>query len=168
MGQAFLPVLFERVGQRDYNSARKVFFTAVKLNAAVILPVVLMACFSRQIMGLYGKEYSGGWATLILVISGAALQAIQVPAGWILIASSRMWLAFGLVIAWASTFSLCTRLLLSQGSAGIALAKLLAILVHTICCFVFVYYFFKRAKRSEQPVVTAPIAPAAVPACAPH
>ena len=143
MGEAALPILFDRMSHRDFKSAHKVFFATIKLNALVILPLIVFVFFSKQVMGFYGRGFSGGWVTMIIVLATAGLQAIQMPAGYMLVSSGRMWLAFIMALGWAVSFVGVTALLVSWGSVGVASARLIALGLHCIWTFAFAFHALK-------------------------
>ena len=61
LGQATIPVLSERLGAKDTHRAGKVLLYSCKLNAVIILPVVLLgSLFSQSIMRLYGGGFRLG------------------------------------------------------------------------------------------------------------
>jgi len=149
MGEAAMPVLFDRMRHHDYRSAHKIFLTSIKLNALVILPLILFGFFSRQVMGLYGKGFSGGWETLVIVLATAGLQAIQMPAGYMLVSSGRMWLAFIMALGWAISFVSMTALLVTHGSVGLASARLIAWGLNCVWTFAFAFYALKKVRESK-------------------
>jgi O-antigen/teichoic acid export membrane protein len=149
MGEAALPILFDRMSHRDYKSAHKIFLTSVKLNALLILPLVIFGLFSRQVMGLYGKGFGGGWETMVIVLATAGLQAIQMPAGYMLVSTGRMWLAFTMALGWSVSFVCVTALLVTHGSSGLASARFIALGLHCVWTFAFVFHALKAGRKLE-------------------
>jgi O-antigen/teichoic acid export membrane protein len=149
MGEAAMPILFDRMNHHDYRSARKIFFTSIKLNALVILPLVLLGFFGRQVMGLYGKGFSGGWETLVIVLATAGLQVVQMPAGYILSSAGRMWLLLLMNLGWAVSFAGVTALLVAHGSPGLASARLIALCLHCTWTFAFAFHALKTNREAE-------------------
>jgi O-antigen/teichoic acid export membrane protein len=150
MGEAALPVLFDRMSHRDYRSAHKIFLTSVKLNALMFLPLILFGFFSRQVMGLYGKGFSGGWETMVIVLITAGLQAVQMPAGYMLVSSGRMWLAFIMNLGWAVSFVGATTLFVSHGSPGLASARFVALGLHCAWTFAFAFHALKKIREPNE------------------
>jgi O-antigen/teichoic acid export membrane protein len=147
MGEAALPVLFDRMSHRDYRSAHKIFITSVKLNALMILPLIVFGFFSRQVMGLYGHGFSGGWETMVIVLATAGLQAVQMPAGYMLVSSGRMWLAFVMNLGWSISFVIATALFVSHGSPGLASARFIALGLHCAWTFAFAFYALEKGRK---------------------
>lgn len=150
MGEAALPILFDRMSHRDYQSAHKIFSTTVKLNAVVIFPLVIFVFFSKQVMGFYGKGFSGGWETMVIVLATAGLQAIQMPAGYMLVSSGRMWLAFIMALGWAVSFVGVNALLITWGSAGVASARFVALVLNCVWTFAFAFHALKKVRESNE------------------
>jgi len=149
MGEASLPVLFDRMNVRDYQSARKIFLTSVKLNLAVILPLIVFGFFSKQIMGFYGQSFSNGWATMLLTLATAGLQAIQMPAGYLIASSGRMWTAVMMNLGWAMCFVGLTALLVSRGSLGLAAARFIALGLYSVWTFAYALRILKPGRKSN-------------------
>jgi len=124
MGQVVLPVLSERLGQTDTGQSKKTLVLAIKMNALLVLPLVLLASIASPfIMNLYGEGFRSGWPTLVVVLFTAGLLAVQIPVGHIIAASGKMWLGFVMNSGWAITFFVCTLLLIDHGSFGLAAAR---------------------------------------------
>ncbi len=149
MGEAALPVLFDRMSHCDYRSAHKIFLTSIKLNALMILPLIIFGFFSRQVMGLYGKGFGGGWETMVIVLATAGLQAIQMPAGYMLVSSGRMWLAFIMALGWSASYVGATMLFVSHGAPGMASARFIALGLHCMWTFAFAFYALKKIRESN-------------------
>ena len=144
LGGVVLPVLSERLGRNDTNQSTKTMFLAIKVNALFVAPLVLIAgVASPYIMSLYGKGFTNGWLTLVVVLITASLVSINAPVGQIIAASGRMWVGFLMNLGWAFVFIFLTYSFLEMGALGIASARLGAYLLHTIWVFVFTYYCLK-------------------------
>jgi O-antigen/teichoic acid export membrane protein len=149
MGEASLPVLFDRMSVHDYHSARKIFLTSVKLNTAVILPLIGFGFFSKQIMGFYGQSFSSGWETMLLTLATAGLQAIQMPAGYMIASSGRMWTAVMMNVGWAACYVGLSAWLVSGGSLGLASARFIALGLYSGWTFVFAWRTLVKAQASS-------------------
>lgn len=149
MGEAALPILFDRMNHRDHRSAHKIFFATLQLNAVVILPLLLLGLLSKPVMGLYGNDFAGGWLTLLIVLITAALQAVQMPAGYMLVASGRMWLAFLMALGWSLSYVVATVGLVQWGSVGVASARLMALGIHCLWTFAFAFQALKNNREPE-------------------
>ncbi len=150
LGQVMLPVLSERLGQKETNQSIKTLVFAIKANIALVLPLVLLASIaSPYIMGLYGEGFRGGWPTLVVVLLTTGLVAAQAPVGQIITASGKMWIAFAMNIGWALIFILGTLLLVDKGALGLATARAVGYIFHTVWVFGFAYYFLAVATKTS-------------------
>lgn len=147
LSQAALPVLAECLGQNDHTRSRKVLGFYLKLNAAVIAPIVLFGSLaSPWIMGIYGPDFQSAWPTLVVCLITAGLLAVQTPVGQIIAASGRMWLGALLNIGWAACFIGLTWAFVHWGALGLAWARLGAYLVHATWTCAFAWFVLKRRR----------------------
>lgn len=141
LGGVVLPVLSERLGQKDTNQSMKTMLLAMKANALVVMPLVLIVgIFSPYIMSLYGTGFKDGWPTLIVILLTTALISIQTPVGQIIAASGKMWIGFVMNLGWAITFIMGTLLLVDNGAFGLAISRAISYFLHSIWVFAFAYY----------------------------
>jgi len=149
LGQVVLPVLSERIGQNKPKQSSKTMSLAIKVNAILVLPLVLLTSIaSPYIMSLYGEGFKNGWPTLVVVLITAGLLAVQAPIRQIIAASGKMWIGFAMNFGWAITFIVSTKLLLDYGSLGLASARGIAYILHSICIFGFAFWLLHRAKKN--------------------
>jgi O-antigen/teichoic acid export membrane protein len=152
LGGVVLPVLSERLGARDKKQSMKVMSFAIKMNALLVLPfVLLLSIVSPYIMNLYGEGFRSGWPTLVVVLLTAGILALQTPVGQIIAASGKMWIGFAMNTGWAIAVILGTLLLIGNGSFGLAIARAIGYIFHTIWVFGFAYYLLTVAKRLHAP-----------------
>jgi O-antigen/teichoic acid export membrane protein len=145
IGQVIFPILSESIGANDINYSNKILMLSIKLNAALILPIVFILCFlSPFIMQLYGKSFSEEWLTLIIGLLTAGLLAIQTPIGNIIAASGRMWVGFFMNLGWAIAFIGFSIAFVKWGALGINSARAIAYLIHAIWTFGFAYLIIKK------------------------
>jgi O-antigen/teichoic acid export membrane protein len=153
LGGALLPILSDRMGNGDGQASQSVLKSMVKLNAAIILPCVLvMSIFSQLIMSVYGHGYSEAWPTLIAVLCTAGVVAVGMPVGEVIAASGRMWLGLMMNSAWAVIYIAGTFFLLRWGSFGLAVSRLGAYTVQAIWALAFAYIVIRsQARAVEEP-----------------
>ena len=150
LGGAVLPVLSERIGQADQTGARKVLRAAVVMNAAVVAPIVLAGSVaSPWIMRLYGPSFAAAWATLPVVLVTAGIVVLLNPVGNLLAATNRLWLGFWMNAGWAVVLLAVTVLLVHWGAFGVAVARLIAYLVHAIWTVWFAVAFLRAAPAAR-------------------
>jgi O-antigen/teichoic acid export membrane protein len=149
LGQVVLPILSERIGDKDRLRSEVLLTTSMKLNGAVVLPIVVIGCLlSPFIMQLYGAGFRSAWPILSVILITAGLLAVQIPVGQIIAASGKMWVGFIMNVGWGFTFIFITWVLIEWGALGLALAKGGAYLLHATWTFGFAYLYLLRKKRS--------------------
>jgi O-antigen/teichoic acid export membrane protein len=140
MANGILPLLSDRLSNRDLHASRTVFRLIVRVNAAIALPIAVGASlFSPYVMAVYGHEYRDAWPTLIAVVLTGTLFVVLAPVGDVLAASGRMWVGCLMNFAWAVAFVVMAVLLVRFGSVGLATARLGAYCLHAgwVLWFVF-------------------------------
>jgi len=149
LGQVVLPIFSERLGQKDTKQSLKTMVLAIKVNALLVMPLVLLGSIaSPYIMNFYGGGFGEGWPTLIVVLLTAGLLAIQTPVGPIIAASGRMWIGFTMNLGWALTFIVGTLLLLDFGSLGLATARVIAYVFHVTWVLAFAIRLIGKGTRN--------------------
>jgi O-antigen/teichoic acid export membrane protein len=139
-----MPVLAERMASGDRAGLRKNLALGLKINAAVVAPIVLLGCLaSHFILGFYGSGFQGHASTLMVTLLTAAVLALQIPIGQIVIASGRMWVLAGVQAVWACLFCGGTWGWISRGALGLVSARLVACVALTV---VTVFLAWQRIK----------------------
>ncbi len=142
IGNAILPLLSERIAANDTASTKNAMIASMKIVAAIVLPVAALACVgSPYIMSLYGDEFSDAWPILVVVVATAALVAVQAMVSQILVASAQIWTGFLMNLGWGTVFIAMTVILIGKGAMGLATARLVAYLVHSVWTLYFAYKF---------------------------
>jgi len=145
LAQVVLPVLSERLGQKEMRQSIRTLTFAIKMNVLFVLPpVLLVSIVSQRVMNLYGEAFRSGWPTLIVVLLTAGLVAVQTPVGQIIAASGKMWIGFAMNGGWAIIFVVSTVLLVDLGSLGLATSRAVAYVFHTIWVFAFVAWLTRK------------------------
>ncbi len=144
LGSGLLPILSDRMGDRDAKSSGKIISFMIKLNAAIVIPfAVVMSLGSPYIMRLYGAGYRDAWPTLIAVLWTAAIMGVIAPIGDVIAASGKMWVGFTMNSAWAAVFIVLTILLVKGGSMGLASSRLIAYAFHAAWTMAFARYIIR-------------------------
>lgn len=144
-----IPVLSERLGSDDKAVCRKVLRYSVCLNAAVVIPLVIIGCVaSRYIMGIYGPGFAEHRGVIIVALLTAGVLAIQMPMGQMTAASGRMWTEICMNLGWALLFCAGTWLWVSHGALGLTSARLVAYVMHTFWTAGFIVWLFRQRQAS--------------------
>jgi O-antigen/teichoic acid export membrane protein len=148
LGQAALPALSESFSDQNSLRVSKLVKFCIKANLLIVGPVVILGSLASPfIMGLYGKGFSQSWLVLVVVFFTAGIMALQTPIGDLLVASGKMWMGFGLNGIWAVAFIVATIFAIHWGAQGLASARLLAYIIHSVG----VVWFTKRFLTSPVP-----------------
>ncbi len=145
LGGVVLPVLSDQLSREETIQSSKTMILAIKMNALFVLPLVLLASIASPfIMNLYGEGFRDGWPTLVVVLLTAGLLTVQTPVGQIIAASGKMWIGFAMNGGWALIFVVSTLLLVDHGSLGLATARMVSYIVHTIWVSAFAFRLIRR------------------------
>jgi O-antigen/teichoic acid export membrane protein len=147
-----LSMLSERIGKNDPAAAGRVLWLAIKLNGAVVLPLVGVGCVaSPYIMKIYGRGFENSWPTLCIVLMTGGLLAVQTPVGQIIAATGRMWMGAMMNFGWAVSFLTLAFLLVNRGAIGLASARFGAYSLHAIWTIGFAAYYLRLSKLCGVP-----------------
>lgn len=145
LSTVLLPMLSQQMARNEVSSSNKTLLLAIKMNLLIALPIILAGSLASPfIMGLYGEDFAEGWPTLVVVLVTAGIVIAQVPVGQIIAASGKMWLGFTMNMGWAVVFVAGTLLLAQEGSLGLATARCIAYIFHSVWTFGFAFLLLKR------------------------
>ena len=149
LGQAAIPVLSERLGEKDIAASKKILIYSTRLNGSIIFPLILAGSLgSTWIMGLYGEEFKLAWPTLVVTLIGAGIVAMQAPASQMISASGKMWIALVINLIFSTAFVLTAARIIDWGSLGLAVARSFAYCFYAYWSMWFAYGLV-RPKRHE-------------------
>ena len=161
LATGIVPILSDTLGEKDYKRSAKVLNFMLKMNAAFIIPCVLvMSLLAPYVMRIYGRDYRDAWPTLIVLLITSGIYALLTPIGEIIAAAGRMWLGFCTNLAWAAVLIVATAFLVRWGSFGFASARLIAYFLHAIWTFVLAYGVILRRPIPLQQFVDFQVAKA--------
>lgn len=144
-----LPIFSEQLSQNNAGQSTKTLVLLIKVNLLIVTPLLLFAgILSPYIMSLYGEDFGNGWPTLIVVLITAWIVIVPSPIAQIIAASGKMWAGFAMNAGWALLFLLATLLLVDYGSLGLAAAKMLSYIAHTV----WTVWFVRRLLRNDETI----------------
>jgi O-antigen/teichoic acid export membrane protein len=151
LARCSIPVLAERLGTNDKAACRKVVGCCAGLNAAAVVPLVLLGCLfgRRYMMSIYGAGFSEHSTVLIVAMMTAGVLAVQMPMGQMTAASGRMWTEMCMNLGWSLVFCGGTWLSLSYGAMGLMSARLVAYVLHTVWTAGFVFWLLREGKSGR-------------------
>ncbi len=165
LATGIVPILSDTLGEKDLKRSRKVLNFMVKINAAIIIPCVLvLSLLAPYVMRIYGRDYKDAWPTLIVLLITSGIYALLTPVGEIIAAAGRMWLGFATNLAWAAVLIVATVFLVRWGSVGFASARMIAYFLHATWSFALAYIVILRNPVSFQEVIELQVAKAATEA----
>jgi O-antigen/teichoic acid export membrane protein len=139
------PMLTGFVSAGDHGSSKRVLAVSIIANGLLIFPAsALVAVLSPQIALLYGNEFVGSNFPIVLAAATAALLSVQSPIGNLLFATSRMWMAAGMNLAWATAYLAFGLTFAGDGATGIMCALLIAYMFHAIWTLGFARLYLKQ------------------------
>ena len=116
LATGIVPILSDTLGEKDLKRSKKVLNFMVKINAAIIIPCVLvLSLLAPYVMRIYGRDYKDAWPTLIVLLITSGIYALLTPVGEIIAAAGKMWLGFATNVAWAVVLIVATFFLVRFG-----------------------------------------------------
>ena len=150
LGSVLLPILSERLGQKETKQSEKLIISTIKINAVLVIPlIVLGGIASPYIISLYGDGFRGEWPTLVVALITGGLLAVQFPVGYALAAAGRMWINFAMNVGWGLIFIIATLFLIDFGSLGLASARAVSYVFHLAWTFGFVYWAINKTGKLD-------------------
>jgi len=149
LARTAIPVLSERLGADDKISCRRILTYNMGLNAAVVIPLMLLGCLaSRHIMSIYGAGFAQHPEVAMVALITAGVLAIELPLGQMTAASGRMWTEICMNLVWAIVFCGGTWLALSHGAFGLVSARLVAYVQHGLWTALFVVWLLRKRQAT--------------------
>ncbi len=151
LSQVILPMLSSRFAFNDTKSSTKMILLSVKMNAVIIAPIVIVGCaISSQIMSAYGSAFTSGWPAMVFSLLTAGILAIISPVGAVVQASGKMWIGFAMNFGWGAVFVTSAWFLANWGATGLAGARLIAYVMHSLWVLCFIIIIFKKGVPNER------------------
>lgn len=149
LGSVVLPVLSEQLGRNNTAQSYNTLVLAIKANLLIVAPLAIAGSLaSPYIMKLYGESFSSGWPTLVVGLLTAVVVAANAPVGQVLAASGKMWIGLSMNAGWALVFVLSTVQLIDYGSLGLAGARFIGYLLHSLWVFAFAAHLLRSHRKA--------------------
>lgn len=148
LGQIILPILSNL---KSGNNSKKQYYKVLKYNfilnfAITFILSFLVIIFSSQILGFWGKDFVDTISLVYLSIS-TIFTSLSSVLGQAIASFSKMWIGFIFNAVWGGIVLLLSVFFIKNGygSSGIALAILIAYIIHTIYqCAYFNFIYNKQ------------------------
>jgi O-antigen/teichoic acid export membrane protein len=126
----FSPIIADLYSRKEKNNLERLFKVISKWMFTLSLPVAaLMFIFSKEILSVFGRDFTGGSTCLRILIVGQLLNAVTGPLGVLIAMSGRSRLIlFNAALHLAGQIVLCLFLIPHYGVIGAGLAKTFSIL----------------------------------------
>lgn len=136
-----LPMLSNLQGLGSSRNYRKLFWANLGLSAGSAIAIALpIAIFAPWVMARFGASFRMGWSVLVLLCVVAVLTAALDGVGQSIASEGRMWSGFALNLIWAAVMLIVSFALRRQGATGLAIATLMAYLMHLVTSSIYVRY----------------------------
>ncbi len=148
VSQIVLPMLSSLNSIDDLAKYKKVLKYNALISggvaAAIALPVALLG---RRIMASYGEGFAQGYWVLVCLVLCSVLIAINNVVGQAIASKGRMWIGLLFNGLWAVMLLTAGFFLIRQGYGvlGLALANLIAYVLHTMWVYIFVISTIRKA-----------------------
>ena len=146
LSAAMLPIMSETHGSNNSDDFRKAVSLNLRITWVVALPLtVIVIALAEPAATLYGKQFAGVAPILSILMLCVFLNVVNGPVGTALAGAGRMWTGALMNLAWAIALLIAAFMLVPRfGGLGLAMAYLVAYLLHTI--WVMTYVEFKLAR----------------------
>lgn len=148
VSQIVLPMLSSLNNADDLAKYKKVlkYNTLISggIAAMIALPVILLG---RRVMASYGEGFAQGYWVLICLVLCSVLIAINNVVGQAIASKGRMWIGLLFNSMWAVVLLVISWILIRRdyGALGLALANLIAYVLHTMWVNVFVFFNTRKS-----------------------
>jgi O-antigen/teichoic acid export membrane protein len=158
VGQVLLPLMAERFGAGDKESAWKSMRLAIIINTVLSIPVLLLTIYSRFIMRSYGQGFEQGWLVCAAVLGAGFILAIQMPAGHVLAAAGRMWTMFVINLAFSLSLIGLSWMLPGRNALTLAEARVASNLILLIVSIAVIRRIFGKRNEVVKEATSAAVA----------
>ena len=147
---AMIPVMSEKCGNGRVLDSLVIMKKMIKSVFLIASPLAILLCLlSPIIMRGYGVSFADGYIVMVFLVMAGALGAIVAPVGHFVMANGMMWMAFLFNFGWIISMLVGGWYLVKWGAEGLAVSRLVAIIVHSLLLIVFVKKVSDKIKNIE-------------------
>lgn len=141
----FMPMISDLHQRGEIKKLEGLFKTVTKWIFTMSFPAfLLMAILSKQIMALFGFEFTSGALWFLILGLGQMINSSTGPVGNFLVMSGRQDIVFwDMLLSFGMNILLSYTLIIRFGVVGAAIATMLAITLLNVTYLIEVYYFWK-------------------------
>ena len=143
-----LPIMSNLYGTGQFARLRRALIKSLSANILMVgLAASVVACFSRWLMGLYGRGFEDAVPTLLTVLGVAVLLAAGTVVAQLITSTGAMWMGLSFNAMWAAVMIVSAMILVPRlGALGLGLSYVIAYFVHTL---VQLIYLWRRLRALE-------------------
>lgn len=150
-----LPMLTNLGAKGEFGRQRKVLLSNVILAATIgFCAATVVSLAGRYVMASYGADFSNGRNVLVFQAFAAAIAATIGVMGQFLASTGAMWSLIVLQLIWGSVNIGLTWFFRGDGARGVALAYLIAYVVHLVSMSSMTIWKVNQQKSRTTPNVT--------------
>jgi len=140
LGPALIPILSETYARSDPTDFRRAVYLSVRVTWLCALPLtIVVLALAEPLAGLFGRQFVGAGQLIPLLAVACFLYVVNSAGGTALAGSGRMWIGMSMNAGWAVVLIGATMLLVPRlGGRGLAIAYVVAYLLHTVWVMVYV------------------------------
>jgi O-antigen/teichoic acid export membrane protein len=139
LGSMLVPILSNTLVEGTRNQYAKIVKINIRINVLVTAVISLLIClFASFILRRYGVEFTDKKTFYILILSAIPNAACAVL-GNVIVSQGKMWIGFVLNflwVIWCTGFSILFIKNLQYGSMGLAMAVLIAYILHLLSSYI--------------------------------
>ena len=142
-----LPILTNiKHSEKHASSYFKILNYNIMINIVVSFAICMLVClFASKILSLWGEGFDDPMPLIILGVS-AVFSAFATVVGQAIASQGKMWAGFICNLIWAILVFTLSRYFIKvgMGASGLALAILLAYVLHSLYQYIYLRYFLLR------------------------
>ncbi len=151
LGTVLLPVMTNVFAASNEDASRSLLRRTFLANMGLSwLPLLAVAPFGYFVLRIYGPTYPASWLVFFVMVAVGCLVSTLSPVGHAITATGRMWLGTAMNFGWSVAYLSLAHLfvvVLAKGALGLAVARLLAYVLHGVWCMVYLRAVLRRGSN---------------------
>lgn len=135
---SFLPIFSDLYERKRIKEIKRIINNSIYYVSIIFISLSLVFfLFGNQISLLYGQDFNGIGATLVIAIITLLPQGISIVLSSFIASLGRMWYGMWVNLLWCIAILTLSKLLVSQGAIGLLIARLISYLANLIIMYIF-------------------------------
>jgi O-antigen/teichoic acid export membrane protein len=149
---ALMPVMAEKCGSGRSHESLRLMWNSMRVMAWAAVPLAITLCVAAPwIMRGYGASFAHGAQVMMLLVVAGTVSALMTPVANYVMASGLVWRALLYNVAFSALTVASSWLLVRWGAEGLAVSRLLTVVVHAILVALFVSTLDARSESPGEP-----------------